>query len=195
MTEPTEPTEPTEGPEAATPAGVAGPDAPGGSRAGEGLVRLDLWATGAFTAAAVAGALSSGPPRLLAAGISLVLFAAGIVLFLWGFALAVDRSRTEAIGVGGLFFLAGSAPRPVQVRLLGALVVQVVVSVGASLAQPFTAVAFTTLAPMFGLGACGLWAARHGTFPPRDDAGPATGAAGGGSDGEPQVEPPGEAPG
>lgn len=191
MSGPAEGAEPAEPAERTTAVGAAGPGAPGGDRAGEGLVRLDLWATGAFTAAAVAGTLSSGPPRLLAAASSLVLFAAGIVLFLWGFALAVDRSRTEAIGVGGLFFLAGSAPRPVQVRLLGALVAQVVVSVGASLAQPFTAVAFTTLAPMFGLGACGLWAARHGTFPPRDDAA----AAAGGADGGPEVEPPGEAPG
>ena len=33
----------------------------------------------------------------------------------------------------------------------------------------FTAVAFGVLAPMLGLGLIGLWGARYGTFPERDD--------------------------
>ena len=42
--------------------------------------------------------------------VSLVLFAVGMVVFVWAYAVAVGRSRTDLIGIGGLFFLAGSAP-------------------------------------------------------------------------------------
>ncbi len=45
-------------------------------------------------------------------GVSLVLFFVGIGLFFWAYAVAVNRSRTDLIGLGGLFFLAGSAPSP-----------------------------------------------------------------------------------
>ena len=99
--------------------------------------------------------------------VSLVLFAVGCVTFLWAFAIAVNRSRTDAIGIGGLFFLQDSAPRPVQVRLLGALAVQVVVAVATAAVHPFTSQAFAVLAPMFGLGMAGLWGARYGHFEPR----------------------------
>ena len=88
-------------------------------------------------------------------------------LFLWAFAVAVDRSRSDAIGIGGLFFLQGSAPRAVQVRLLGSLAVQATVAVGTAAVHPFTSQAFAVLAPMFGVGLAGLWGARYGRFEPR----------------------------
>lgn len=69
--------------------------------------------------------------------------------------------------MGGLFFLSGSAPRPVQRRLNLLLAAQVVISIVAASIRPFTPIAFAVLAPMFGLGLNGLWAARHGAFPPR----------------------------
>ena len=136
---------------------------------GQSLVTAVLAVTAGWTAVAVAAAV--GPEVLwpVAAAVSVVVFAAGTVLFLWGFGVAVGRSREDVMGIGGLYFLAGSAPRPVQVRLLGCLAVQVVVSTGVALSHPFTALAFCTLVPMFGLGACGLWAAKYGTFPPRPD--------------------------
>ena len=79
------------------------------------------------------------------------------------------RSRTDELNVIGIYFLAGAAPREVRVRLLGALVAQSVVVVAAAAVRPFTAVAFGVLAPMLGLGLTGLWGARFGTFPTRED--------------------------
>jgi hypothetical protein len=75
--------------------------------------------------------------------------------------------------VAGLYLLIGSAPRPVQVRLLVALAVPSVVAIATSVAtasvRPFTPLAFGLLVPMFGLACCGLWAAYHGAFPARRD--------------------------
>jgi hypothetical protein len=81
--------------------------------------------------------------------------------------VAISRSRTESIGIGGLYFLAGSASKVVRVRLLGALTAQVVIAIVAASIRPFTSVAFGVLVPVFGLGLCGLWGARHGQFPAR----------------------------
>ena len=107
--------------------------------------------------------------RVVAVVIDLVLFAIGVVVFLAAFLTAVQRSRYEVIAVGGLYFLAGCAPQPVQVRLLGALAVQIVVAVVAASLAPFSSVAFGILVPVLGLGLAGLWGARHGQFPPRPD--------------------------
>jgi len=107
------------------------------------------------------------PFRLVSAGVALLLFALGIVGMLMAFAGAVERSRTEDIGMGGLYFLAGSAPKDVQRHLMGATAVQTVVALTTASIRPFTALAFGILVPMFGLGVAGLWAARHGEFPKR----------------------------
>jgi hypothetical protein len=45
--------------------------------------------------------------------------------------------------------------------------VQVVVAVAVASVRPFTALAFSVLVPMLGLGLMALWAARHGRFPPK----------------------------
>ena len=141
--------------------------------AGSRIVALDVIGTAAFTVTAIAGAVSSGVLRDLAAVVAFVLFAIGAVLFLVAYGRAVARSRYEAISVGGLYFLAGCAPRSVQVRLLGLLVVQTVVAVATSAAtasvRPFTPLAFGLLVPMFGLACSGMWGAFHGTFPKRTD--------------------------
>jgi hypothetical protein len=47
------------------------------------------------------------------------------------------------------------------------LAAQVVVAVATAAARPFTTLAFGVLVPVFGVGLNGLWAARHGRFPPR----------------------------
>ena len=139
-----------------------GEDVPGAR-----LIRTSDVVTVAFSVVAVASALALDRLKGLIVVVSLVLFAVGCVTFLWAFAIAVNRSRTDAIGIGGLFFLQDSAPRPVQVRLLGALAVQVVVAVATAAVHPFTSQAFAVLAPMFGLGMAGLWGARYGHFEPR----------------------------
>jgi hypothetical protein len=135
----------------------------------DGIVRAN-WAGTAVLA--FAAALAVGWPDTLAvpyAVVSTLLFVAGCVAFVWGYAIAVGRSRTEVLSVAGIWMLSGSTPTPVRRHLLGALAAQVVVAIAAAALEPFTAVAFGVLAPMYGLGMAGLWAARHGTFPARED--------------------------
>ena len=100
--------------------------------------------------------------------IAVAWFLAGSTLFVVDLVLAASRSRDTAMGIGGLFFLAGSAPRRVQWHLLGSLAAQVVVAVAGAALRPFTPLAFGTLAPMLGLALCGWWGVRHGLFPLRD---------------------------
>lgn len=136
---------------------------------GDRILEVAIWSTvvlGVAAGAAVAWPDTMAVPYAL---VAVVAFVAGCAAFLWGFAVALGRSRTEELSVAGLYFLTGSAPKAVQRHLLGALVVQSVVAVAAAAAQPYTAVAFGVLAPMLGLGLVGLWGARYGTFPGRDD--------------------------
>lgn len=103
--------------------------------------------------------------RPVAAAVALLLFAAGIGLFFWAYAVAVGRSRTDAIGIGGLFFLAGDvAPRPVRRAMVGSLAAQAVIALATAGARPFTSLAFGVLSPLYGLALTGLWGARHGQF-------------------------------
>ena len=139
--------------------------------AGGGIVLLSWVGTGVFAAVATIATLLPDEAARPAAVVDGVLFVVGVVAFLWAYARAVSRSRTDAIGIGGLFFLAGSAPKVVRVRLLTALAVQVVLAVVSASIRPYTAVAFGILVPMFGLGLTGLWGARHGEFPPREQPG------------------------
>lgn len=92
------------------------------------------------------------------------LFFAGCAVFVVDLVLAAARSRTHEMGIGGLFFLAGSAPRGVQVNLLGSLAAQLVISFTGAALDPFTPLAFGTLVPVLPLALCGLWAVRHGLF-------------------------------
>jgi hypothetical protein len=132
--------------------------------AGQPIVRASLLGTAVFTVlAALAVAVDAVVPVFV--GVSLLMFAAGCVVFVAAFLAAVDRSRTETIGIGGLFFGAGSTPGRVQLLLMGSLAVEVAVGVAAAVIRLYTAVAFGTLAPMWALGLAGLWTARHGRFP------------------------------
>jgi hypothetical protein len=142
-----------------------------GDRAGPGtgrdlICRVAVRATGVFV---VASALAAAWPDTflpLSVPVDLALFAAGCGAFLWAYALAIGRSRHEAITMGGLFFLGEGVAPPAVTRLLrGALGVQVAVAVTAAALRPFTALAFSVLVPMLGLGLMALWAARHGHFP------------------------------
>ena len=105
---------------------------------------------------------------LLALLTSLVLFGAGTVAFFVAYARAVARSRTDQVGVMAMFFLEGAvAPKPVRRLLLGSFGVQVLVAAATAAARPNTSLAFGILAPVYGLALAGVWAAYHGTFPPR----------------------------
>src|SRR3546814_9919033 len=89
--------------------------------------------------------------------------AVGTGALLWAYALGVSRSRTDAVTLGGLFFLAdGTAPPDVRRPFRVALAVEVVAVVAAAAIHPFTQVAFGILAPMFALGLMGMWGGRYG---------------------------------
>lgn len=134
---------------------------------GRSIVGAAVGASAVFAVVAVGAAVARRQLNEVAVVVSLVLFVAGCAASLAAFLVAVARSRRDAIGMGGLFFLQGSAPRAVQRWLLGCLAVQVVVALVTAAAHPFTSQAFVILAPMFGLGCAALWGARHGSFPPR----------------------------
>ena len=139
---------------------------------GEGLVRLDTWATAVFTVVSAAAALVPDPLEYVAVPVDLVLFVAGCVTFLWAYAVAIGRSRYEALTMGGVFFLADRVAPARVTRVFRLLLgVQVVVAVGAAAARPFTAVAFAVLVPVLGLGLMALWGARHGLFAAKPDPG------------------------
>ena len=134
---------------------------------GRGIIVASWGCTAVFTLAAVPALIDPQDAVAVFFAVSVALFLAGCALFMVDLVLAAARSRDDAMGIGGRFFLAGSAPRPVQRHLLGSLAVQVVVAVLAAALDPFTPLAFGTLVPTVGLAFCGLWAVRHGLFPAR----------------------------
>jgi hypothetical protein len=138
---------------------------------GRPIIVTSLAGTAVFTAVAVAAAIAPKALGGTAVVVDLVLFALGVAAFLSAYAIAIGRSRFDAIGIGGLYFLAGSAPAPVRRLLLGALAVEIVVAFATAGARPFSALAFGILVPMFGLGLSGRWGARYGHFDPRDERG------------------------
>lgn len=104
-------------------------------------------------------------------GVSFAAFLAGIALFAVVLLMAASRSRSDAMGIGGLFFLLGCAPRSTTRVMNGSLALAVLVSVAAAIARPRSAVVFGTLEPMLPLALSGLWGVRHGHFPQRQDDG------------------------
>jgi hypothetical protein len=139
--------------------------------AGSGIIRAAWVGTAVFLLAAVA-ALADSSLEVVAVVIDLLLFLGGMIAFLWAYAIAIRRSREVLIGIGGLYFLQGSAPTLVRLRLLGALAIQVAGAFATAGLRPFSGLAFGILVPLWGLGLCGLWGARYGTFPPRTDGAP-----------------------
>jgi hypothetical protein len=141
---------------------------PGWELAGGGILRASVVGTAVFTLAAVAGAIDPDTFGPVTTGVSVAMFLAGCAVFVWAYAVAVGRSRTDEIGIGGLFFLmGGTAPVLVRRRLMGLFAIEVVVALAAAGIRPFTVVAYATLAPVYGLSLAGLWGARYGRFGPR----------------------------
>ena len=151
-------------------------------RPGRRIILISRVGTAVFAVTAALAVVDRGRFGVLAVAVDLVLFFVGCVVFLWAFAIAVNRSRTDAIGIGGLYFLAGSAPQDVQLALMVPFGVQVVVALVTAGLRPFTSLAFGVLVPMFGLAQAGLWGARYGAFGSRFEA---PGAAPGEEPGDP----------
>jgi hypothetical protein len=135
--------------------------------AGSQLLRLNALGTGAFVIAAASGVINkSWIP--FAAIVSGLLFCVGMAAMLWTFGRAVGRSRTEAIGMGGLYFLAGdTAPAHFRRPFMVLLAIQVIGGFAAAGSHVYTAMAACVLVPVFGIGMGGLWGSRYGVFPPR----------------------------
>ncbi len=128
------------------------------------IIKASWIGTAIFAITAIAAAIDPDVFAGVALAVALVLFLVGCVIFFVAFAFAVARSREVEIGIGGLYFLAGSAPRAVQLHLLGSLGTEVVIVFATASVRPFTSLAFGLLVPVYGLGLCGLWGARYGTF-------------------------------
>ncbi len=141
---------------------------------GRRLIVWLWWGTGLFAITAIGATIDLGLFQFPALAVALALFAVGMVTMLWAFALAVERSRVDAIGIGGLYFGAGSAPPDVRRHFLGAQATQLGVGVVTASLRTFTTLAFGTLVPLFALGFTGLWCARYGTFEPTDPPGEPT---------------------
>jgi hypothetical protein len=144
-----------------------------------GLVRIDLVGTIVFVAVlAVALPLRDERPiQIVFGAVSMVLFAIGAVGCLWAYVSALERSRTDEIGVANLYLLTGAtAPRPVKRTMSLLLAAQVVFALGGAIVgavglsgNQVNALAFGILVPMFGLAMNALWSVRHGAFGPRVD--------------------------
>jgi hypothetical protein len=130
------------------------------------VVRASWIGTIVFAVGTVLGVVAPDQLQWLGFAVSLALFFAGCAVFVWAFAIAVGRSRTDEIAVASLFLLSG-APSDVRAQLFGSLAVELVVAFGTAAARPYTIAATAILAPVYGLALCGLWSARWGTFPPR----------------------------
>ena len=138
---------------------------------GASLIRFSWVGTVVFAAVSAVGVFWTESAGVLVAVVDLTLFAAGTVAFLWAYGIAVGRSRTDLMGIGGLFFLAGSSPGRVQWALMVPLAAQVTIAMATASARLYTALAFGALVPMYGLGLSGLWGAKYGQFPPRSAGG------------------------
>lgn len=134
---------------------------------GGGLVRASWTGTALLLVACVAGLVAIDTFAPVVVWLSAGMFVVGCVLFFVAYAIAVGRSRTDAIGIGGLYFLSGSAPPEVRRALVGSFAAQCVIAVAVIALRPFSSLVLSSLAPMFGLGCSGVWGARHGTFAPR----------------------------
>ena len=129
------------------------------------LVTVVISGTATFVVGAVGAAIAPEQLATPVAVLDVVLFVVGLAAFAAALVRAAARSRHEELSVAGLFLLTGSAPPDTRRVLLGCLAAQTVVAFATAAVRPFTPLAFGVLVPTFGLGACGLWAARHGTFP------------------------------
>jgi len=129
---------------------------------GARIIQASLAGTALFAVTGVPAAARVEAFQVPSAVISLVLFVVSIPLALLALARAAVRTarQEDRITVTSLFFLQGSAPKPVRLLLLGSLAASLVVTVLAAARQPFG-----ILEPVFPLALCAQWGARHGTFP------------------------------
>jgi len=135
-------------------------------------VRANVWLTTGFVAVTGAAAWGFTPwQRSLVTVVDLALFGLGIAAFAWAFGLAVVRSRTQDISVGGLFLLSGGiVSRRDAMVMHGCLAVQSLTGVAGAMVRastdgrPGSVLAFGVLVPMLGVGLNGVVAMSRGSF-------------------------------
>ena len=135
-----------------------------GGGQGRAIMRAGWVANVLFAITAIPAAVTDDDTVVaVAIVVALLLFFASIAAFVYAFAVAVARTtRGDNVVVANLFFLQGSAPRPVRRTFLWMFLVCLAIT-GATVAwEPFG-----VLVPMLPIGLAGVWAARYGTFPPR----------------------------
>lgn len=134
---------------------------------GRRLIEASWYGTGAFVIASVLGLIAIDVFAPLVVALSVLMFLMGTVLFFVAYARAVSRSRTETIGVGGIYFLSGSAPPEIRQTFMRSFAIQCAMVLVIIIVRPFTSLVLGALAPLYGLGCSGVWGARYGWFPPR----------------------------
>jgi hypothetical protein len=134
---------------------------------GGAIINASWAGTAIYVALAIAGTIAPDWFAVPTGVMSVALFFVGCIVFLWAYAKAVSRSRRDLIGIGGLYFLVGTAPNDVAFRLRLSLALEIVAAIISASIRPFTPMAFGFLVPVYGLGLSGLWGARYGAFEPR----------------------------
>jgi hypothetical protein len=135
---------------------------------GRAIILASWVADAVFMVTANPAALGVDAYEDVAVGTALGLFFVSLAIWTWAFAVAVARSaQGDDIVVANLFGTIGDASRAIKIQLFGALAVCILIAAATAASNPFG-----VLVPMLPLGFVGLWAARHGTFPPRATPGP-----------------------
>jgi hypothetical protein len=138
------------------------------AREGRGILVAGWAANVLFAVTAIPVALGFDGIIGVAIGVALLLFLVSVGTFVYAFGVGLSRSaRGDNIAVSNLFFLQGSAPKPVKRDYLILFLVCLAITVGTAAWEPFG-----VLVPMLPIGLAGVWAARHGVFPPRPPAAP-----------------------
>ena len=136
------------------------------ARQGRGIIVSGWVANVIFAVTAIPVAAGVDDMLGLAIGTALLLFLVSVGVFVYAFLLALARSsRGDNVAVANLFFLQGSAPKPIKRQFLWMFVVSLAIAAGTAAWEPFG-----VLVPMLPLGLAGMWAGRYGVFPPRPPA-------------------------
>jgi hypothetical protein len=130
---------------------------------GRGIIRFGWIANVVFAATAIPVAAGLNGLIGVAIVVALLLFLVAVGVFGYAFVLALSRStQGDNVAVANLFFLQGSAPKPIRRTFLWMFVVCLAIAAGTAAWEPFG-----VLVPILPIGLAGMWAARYGVFPPR----------------------------
>jgi hypothetical protein len=133
------------------------------------------WASNVVLAAAVL------PPVVgvdafdgVSVAVSMISFLVSMVVWVWALVLAALRTtRGDDVQVGSLFLFQGAVAGTPRRSLYLSFGVCLVITAIAAASDPFV-----VLAPMLPLGFVGLWGARHGVYPARQETTPSGRASG-----------------